>query len=286
MHLPPSLEWHVWAGRRSIYNTWSSVLYSRLLRFVQITGLKVNLNRFTIYSWVTGILRKLLLTLWKKLLISLEITLCHLAQDLYYSLTFTMGEKKENQLPFLGVLVELRSFAFVTSIYRKPTFTGLYLSWGAFSPKSRKVNLIKCLTFSALIFVQMTGLKVNLNRLKEIFLRNRYPEEVIVDTMKKTVDKFRNNIVSFGPPRCPVYVRLPWTGSPRQLITDKVSSSVSRYFNAALVGTIFTTQAAFRSTPKDVLAIFQLSNLIYKFQCCCNATYIGRTSQRLEVRVK
>ena len=56
--------------------------------------------------------------------------------------------------------------AFVTCIYRKPTFTGLYLSWDAFAPKSRKVNLIKCLTFR---FVRITRLKANLNKLKIFF---------------------------------------------------------------------------------------------------------------------
>ena len=115
---------------------------------------------------------------------------------------------------------------------------------------------------------------------------NVYPKEDIVDTMNKTVDKFRNNIVPFGPHKCPVYIRLPWIGSPSQLITDKVSSSVTPCYNAARVRTIFTTREAFRSTHKDVIPIFQESNLIYKFQCCCNATYRGRTSQRLEVRVK
>ena len=53
-----------------------------------------------------------------------------------------MDEENDNQLPFLGVLVERRSFAFVTSIYRKHAFIGLYVSWDAFAPKSRKVNLI------------------------------------------------------------------------------------------------------------------------------------------------
>ena len=58
---------------------WSSVLHSGLSRFVQITGLKVNLNRVKNYFNVTGILRKLLLTSWTKLLLSLGIILCHLA---------------------------------------------------------------------------------------------------------------------------------------------------------------------------------------------------------------
>ena len=42
-----------------------------------------------------------------------------------------MDEEKYNQLPFLYVLVERRFFAFVTSKYRKHTFTGLYFNWGA-----------------------------------------------------------------------------------------------------------------------------------------------------------
>ena len=140
--------------------------------------------------------------------------------------------------------------------------------------KSRKVNMIRCLIFKALTVCSDNRLKSEFEQIYNLFLRKVYPEEVIVDTMKETVDKFRNNIVPFGPPKCPVYVRLLWIGSPSQLITNKVSSSVTRYFNAATNRTIFTTRAAFRSTPKDVLAIFQLSNLIYKFQCCCIATYV------------
>ena len=135
-------------------------------------------------------------------------------------------------------------------------------------------------------FVRIIRIKVNLNKLKKIFLSNGYPDEVIVDTINKTVNKFKNNIRPFVPSKCPVYVRLPWIGSPRQLIVDKVSSSVTSCCNAAMVRTIFTTWAAFRSIHKDVLHIFQQINLIYKFQCCCNATYIGCSSQCLEVRVK
>ena len=79
--------------------------------------------------------------------------------DLHPSLTFTMDEEKDNQLPFLDVLVERHSFAFVTSIYRKPTFTGLYLSWDAFALKSRNVKLIKCLTFRALMICSNNRIK-------------------------------------------------------------------------------------------------------------------------------
>ena len=104
--------------------------------------------------------------------------------------------------------------------------------------------------------------------------------------MNKTVDKFRNKIVPIGPPKSPIYIRLPWIGSPSQLIANKVSSSVTRCHNEAMVRVIFTIRDAFRSTHKYVLSIFQKRNLIHEFNCWCNATYTGRTSQRLEVRVK
>ena len=104
--------------------------------------------------------------------------------------------------------------------------------------------------------------------------------------MDKIVNKFRNNIKSLGPSKCPVYVRFPWIGFPCQLIAEKVSSSVTRCYNTVMVQTTFTIWAAFHPIHKDVLHIFQQSNLIYKFKYRCNATSIGRTSHGLEVSVK
>ena len=102
-----------------------------------------------------------------------------------------------------------RSFAFVTSIYRKPKFTGLYLSWDAFAPKSRKVNLIKYLTFRALKICSDNKFKSEFKQIRNLFLGNGYPEEVIVDPINKTVNKFRNNIRPFGPSKCWDYVGIP-----------------------------------------------------------------------------
>ena len=87
----------------------------------------------------------------------------------------------------------------IQPIYRKPMFTGLYLSWDAFAPKSRKVNLIKCLTFRALEICLNNKIKSELEQIKSLFLGNGYPEEVIIDIINKTVNKFRNNIGPFGP---------------------------------------------------------------------------------------
>ena len=109
--------------------------------------------------------------------------------DLYPSLNFTMDEEKDNKLPFLDVLVE-HSFAFITSIYRKPTFTGLYLSWDAFAPKSRKVNLIQCLTFTALKICLDNKIKSNLNRLKIYFWVMRILRKLLLTPLTKLLISF------------------------------------------------------------------------------------------------
>ena len=203
----------------------------------------------------------------------------HKLNNLHPSLAFTMEEEKNDKLPFLDVLVERGESAVLTSIYIKPTFTELYLSWDA----SRKLNLIKCLSFRALNICSDSKIKDELRVIRELFLNNGYPEEVINDNTDLTVTKFSNKNKIFGPSKCPVYFRLPWIGPASQSFVDKIASSVSR-FNTAR--SIFTTKVAFNSIHKDVLPIFNQSLLIYKFKCWCNSIYIGRTSQHLDVRIK
>ena len=49
---------------------------------------------------------------------------------------------------------------------------------------------------------------------------------------------------------------------------------------------IFTTRQLLPATKKDVLPSYRDSNVIYQFVCHCDSQYVGRTSQRLEERIK
>ena len=131
---------------------------------------------------------------------------------LYSSLSFTMEEESNGQLPFLDVLVKRGDSSFLTSIYRKPTFTGLYLNWNYFAPKSRKLNLIRCLSYRALNICSECKIDNELRAIRDIFRDNGYPEDVIDSNIKYTVTKFRDTNKIFSPLKCPVYFRLPWVG--------------------------------------------------------------------------
>ena len=59
------------------------------------------------------------------------------------SFQFTLKKETNSTLPFLDVLVYKEASCFLTSVYCKPTFTGLYIRRNTFCPKKHELNLIK-----------------------------------------------------------------------------------------------------------------------------------------------
>ena len=49
---------------------------------------------------------------------------------------------------------------------------------------------------------------------------------------------------------------------------------------------VYSTNELLSATNKDVLPALQKSNVIYQFSCHCDSRYVGRTSQRLQNRIK
>ena len=49
---------------------------------------------------------------------------------------------------------------------------------------------------------------------------------------------------------------------------------------------LFTLPKSFYPLPLRILPALQKSNVIYQFSCYCNSWYVGRTSQRLQDRIK
>ena len=204
---------------------------------------------------------------------------------LHPALTFTHEEEIGGKLPFLDVLVERGPSAFLTSIYRKPTFSGLYTHWDSFCPNKRKINLIKTLVDRAMKICSDSELESEVSQLKQIFVKNGYPEQLVDKVISNKLSS-SSRLPDIGPKRCPVYLRLPWLGSVSLRFDKQVSSAVSKCFFAAETRVIFTTRSAFPSVNKDLLPTLKLSNIIYHFTCQCDADYVGRTSQRLADRIR
>ena len=61
---------------------------------------------------------------------------------------------------------------------------------------------------------------------------------------------------------------------------------VGRCYFSAAVPVIFQTRAAFVSMRKDVLLPHHINSVLYKYTCSYGSDYVGRTSNRLDLRIR
>ena len=70
-----------------------------------------------------------------------------------------MEEESNQTLPFLDVKIVKENGQFLTSIYRKPIFTGQYIRWDSLGPSKRKTNLVGTLVHRAQVFCSKSKLQ-------------------------------------------------------------------------------------------------------------------------------
>ena len=89
-----------------------------------------------------------------------------------------------------------------------------------------------------------------------------------------------------GPKKCPIYLKLPWIGENSLKFERKIKLSTNNCFGAVQPRMIFSTRRILPAIHKDVLPTFQQSNVVYEYVCHCDSWYVGRTSQRLQDRIR
>ena len=152
-------------------------------------------------------------------------------------------------------------------------------------PQKCKINLILTLTHWALAICSPERLPLELDKIKLILLTNGYPEHVNKSFMAMKMKQF-HALPKFGPEKCPLYLCLPWLGSFSIRFEKQVKSAVKQCFFAVEPHVVYSTNELLSATNKDVLPAVQKSNVIYQFSCHCDSRYVGRTSQRLQDRIK
>ena len=210
--------------------------------------------------------------------------LSHL-NSLHPSLRFTHEREFNHSLAFLDVLAERLGSEFSTSVYRKSTFTGQYLRWNSFSPHKRKINLIDTLVHRAFMICSKGKQDPEHDKLRSILLENGYPKHLINSTLKQKLQQLNSRPVLIVK-KCAVYLHAPWIGNVSTRFEKQTTSAMKRCFFTVEPRVAFTTRQLLPATKKDVLSSHHQSNVIYQFVCHCDSRYVGRTSQRLEERIK
>ena len=113
--------------------------------------------------------------------------------SLHVNISFTIENEKDNRMTFLDVDIIREKDKFTTSVYRKPTFSGIYTHFDNFLPSSNKIGVLYTLLFRSFrICSDWTNFHLELVKLLDVFKNNGYPENFINDRFEVFLDnKYR-----------------------------------------------------------------------------------------------
>ena len=180
---------------------------------------------------------------------------------LHSFLQFTFEKEKNNSLPFFDVYVEHTKGSYETKVYRKPTFT----------------------CFEDLLQKQTEGR--NQPDQGNLSGSNGYPENFVLKQISKKTTQF-SRPKRFGPDKCPVYLRVTYTGKAALTLERNLRIAVENCYGSVALRTVFVSRQMLPASRKDVLPAIQKSSVIYEYKCHCDSRYVGRTAQRLQDRIK
>ena len=96
------------------------------------------------------------------------------------NLSFTTENENQNRISFLDMQIIHNDKTFAISAYRKPTFSGVYTYFYSILPSTYKLGTVYALAYIYFrIDSSWTKLHTELVCLKQIFLKNGYPENFI-----------------------------------------------------------------------------------------------------------
>ena len=99
-------------------------------------------------------------------------------------MSFTI-ETEQNKISFLNVNVIGEQGKFITSAYRKPTFSGVYSQFDSFIPDTYKIRIIYLIVDRCFwICSSWSVFHQQLILLRKIFQKNGYPENFIDSSLK------------------------------------------------------------------------------------------------------
>ncbi len=207
------------------------------------------------------------------------------------NIRFTVECEEIASFPFLDVQVSRSNGQFTTDLFRKRTFSGLYMKFDSLLPYQYKLGLVRPLLYRAYrICSCYDKVHSQFQLTHDLMLKNGFPSNML-DTV---IGKFWNTV--HRPADAPIHTVtkriilfcFPYLGRflldlHKHLVTVIRSRYPQVDFRIVFYPS-FRLSHLFQT--KDRLPPSIHSGVVYCFSCGgCNATYIGKTKRHLAVRV-
>ena len=220
----------------------------------------------------------------------------HLPKFLHYlnnqhaAIQFTYEEEAEGKIPFLDITIKREADgSFSTSIYRKPTYTGLISQFTSFGPLSYKFNLISALVHRAWgICSSYANFHSEIEYLTQLFSKNGYPDYFFFKYLSRTINKLVSPVLITTVPRADLFFSLDFHGFVSVNFKNKLTELVGKFYPQVRLHFAFRTNNRIGSFfhLKDRIPSYLRSRVVYKYKCnVCDDIYIGETMRWLGMRV-
>ena len=157
------------------------------------------------------------------------------------NIKFTSEIEQNNSLPFLDILINKTDRGFTSSVYRKPTFTGLTMNFNSFTPFLYKINLIRTLIHRAYnICSSYFQLHEEFKFMTKFLTDNGFKITVI----EKHIKNFLNSQYNDRPKlstcsKQDIYFKLPFYGNESFKIKKNLTELMQKFYPQIKLNVVF-----------------------------------------------
>ena len=162
------------------------------------------------------------------------ITVLGYLKNLHSNLRFTMEEETDNSIPFLDLLIirDTKHDIIETTVYHKPTHSGMFTNYTSFIPHYFKVALVKTLVTRAYWLCSNWHLFASeIDKIKELLMHNGYNKTFLENIIGTQLDRFITDDTyrKHGPEQCRFFMRIPFLGDPSNRLLGPINACLNQF---------------------------------------------------------
>ena len=217
-------------------------------------------------------------------------TFLQYANAAHPNIKFTIEYETNKKLSFLDTHVTREVTGFLTSVFRKRTFTGLGINFYSSCFYNFKLNALKTLFHRAYLLTSTWAeFHDEILFLGKFFTNNYFPNNIFQKQLNKFMNsKLRPKTKYFNVPKMPFYCSVPYLFNNGNFYS-KLEKLISKHCPAIKCDLIPVNPLSIKSLfrYKDKLSPLMTSNIIYLFTCpkCQLGKYVGASKRLLKVRI-
>jgi hypothetical protein len=194
-------------------------------------------------------------------------------------LRFTCEMAKENEIPFLDVVVRQETKGFTTFVYRKPTHANRFISSHSNVPQNTFTSVMRSMRCRALrLCSNETALNKELAHLAKTFVQCGHDPKLVNSQIlnpKSTCKRKRD--------------KKPWVVIPyaNKSLSGKLRGYLARNGFDVIFKKGDTLRKGIFKKHRSNTNPHKNRNVVYRAHCTdCNLSYVGKTTQKLQTRLK